>query len=187
MRAPTLRTWGSTLDERRRRWPCDDLLPDADTALFRAIDVEAPPALLWAWVCQLRAAPYSYDLVDNLGRRSPRVRDPANLALAVGQPVMSIFRVVSFSPGRQLTIRADRTLFGAVAITYEVVPRDGGSRLRAKVLARGRRRWSHALQPLLPFGDFVMMRKQLRTLKALAEREAHARTHAIGPGPVAGA
>jgi hypothetical protein len=170
-----IRDWGSTADERARAYPCDrhfDASGGATSVLFRAVDVDAPPAALFAWLCQLRAAPYSYDLLDNGGRTSPRTRDPANEALTVGQRVMRIFRLVEFERDRHLTLIIDGTgLFGDVAVTYAVVSRDdGGSRLVVKLLSR-HRRWS-PMRAILPLGDLVMMRKQLLTLKALAEKEA---------------
>jgi hypothetical protein len=64
--------WGSTADERGASYPCEEFVPDADIAVFRAIDISAPVAVVFRWLCQLRVAPYSYDLLDNLGRRSPR-------------------------------------------------------------------------------------------------------------------
>lgn len=173
-----IRDWGSTADERARAYPCDRHFDasggGATSVLFRAVDVDAPPAELFAWLCQMRVAPYSYDLLDNFGRTSPRTRDPANEALAVGQRFMRIFRLVEFERGRHLTLIIDGTgLFGDVAVTYEVVPRDGGrSRLVVKVLSR-HRRWS-PMRALLPLGDLVMMRKQLLTLKALAEQSGRA-------------
>ena len=64
--------WGASVAERRVPLPCNELLPDARTRCDRAISVDAPAAVLFRWLCQLRVAPYSYDLLDNLGRRSPR-------------------------------------------------------------------------------------------------------------------
>jgi len=64
--------WGVTDDEVARRFPCDDLVPAPAVQLWRGVTVQAPPAELWPWVCQVRLAPYSYDWIDNLGRRSPR-------------------------------------------------------------------------------------------------------------------
>ena len=32
----------------------------------------APAEAVWPWVAQVRLAPYSYDWIDNRGRRSPR-------------------------------------------------------------------------------------------------------------------
>ncbi len=152
-------------------FPCDALLPGADAALFRAVDVDAQPAVTFRWLCQLRAAPYSYDCIDNWGRTSPRTLTPGLEALAVGQAVMTIFDLAAFETDRHLTLvlRRGRALFGDVVCTYLVVPRAPGcSRIVVKMLVRyaGFRRVAGRLFPL---GDLVMMRKQLLTLKRLAE------------------
>ena len=83
-------TWNVTPAERAARLPCDELMPDA-VRLDRAISIAAPTAMVFAWLCQLRIAPYSYDLLDNTGRRSPRTRCAALTDLAVGQPFVRIF------------------------------------------------------------------------------------------------
>ena len=164
-------TWGSTVDERARPYPCDSFVASPDAALFRAIEVNAQPDEVFRWLCQLRVAPYSYDLIDNLGRRSPRQLTPGLIDLRVGQPVMTIFTLVGFESGEHLTIRMDHGLFGEIACSYVVSPAAEGSRLVVKLLVRYRRgplgvlmRW------LLPLGDLIMMRRQLRTLAALAEQ-----------------
>lgn len=166
-------TWGSTEADRRLPFPCDAELTHAE-ALYRAIDVNAPPPLVFRWLCQLRAAPYSYDWIDNLGRRSPHTLTPGLEELEVGQRVMTIFELVSFEPGRHLTLRLHRAgaLFGDVAVSYLVVPCGSErSRVVVKLLFRYPRGFGVRLlaQWLLPWGDLVMMRKQLLTLKALAE------------------
>jgi hypothetical protein len=167
-----VRTWGSTALERAQPFPCDDAVADPDTVLFRAIDVDSPPEHTFRWLCQLRVAPYSYDWIDNLGRRSPRTLTPGLDALVVGQRFMTIFILVAFVPGRELTIRTDGRLFGKIAVTYRVVPRGvEGSRIIVKVVARSRPgALGSVMRVLLTTGDLVMMRKQLRTLAALAER-----------------
>ena len=168
-------TWGSTPADRDLPFPCDRHLAGWDDALYRAVDVDASPTTVFRWLCQLRVAPYSYDWIDNRGRRSPRTLTPGLDALAVGQRVMTIFDLVEFERERHLTLRLARAgaLFGDVAVTYLVVPRPPGrSRLVVKLL------WRYPRGPvvgplartLLPWGDLVMMRKQLLTLKALAER-----------------
>ena len=152
-------------------WPCDRHLSDADDALYRAIDVDAPPAVTFRWLCQLRVAPYSYDWIDNLGRASPRTLTAGLEKLAVGQPVMTIFELVDFEADRHLTfrLRRGRAVFGDVAVTYLVVPRARErSRIAVKMLVR-----YPALRPLagrlFPLGDLVMMRKQLRALEQLGD------------------
>jgi hypothetical protein len=170
------RDWGSTAAERARPYPCDRWLRDADDVCFRAIDVAAPPAVLFRWLCQLRAAPYSYDWIDNRGRRSPRQLTPGLEQLAAGQRVMSIFRLVDHERDRHLTMVLDspgaQRLFGALALTYEVAAAAGGSRLVVKLLIRRPAGPLRLLAPVLPAADLFMMRKQLRTLKQLAERAA---------------
>ncbi len=171
-------TWGSTAAERARPFPCDGLVPEPTDALFRAVDVAAPARVLFRWLCQLRAAPYSYDWIDNLGRQSPRHLTPGLERLAVGQRVMTFFELVAFEPDRHLTLVGSAPGFGAnmgeFALSYVVVPRgDSRSRLVVKILVRyprGPLGW--AMRGLLPWGDLVMMRKQLLTLKRLAEAAA---------------
>jgi len=167
--------WGVRAEETEQALPCDRYVSDADHAYWRAIDVCAPVADVYRWLCQLRIAPYSYDWIDNFGRTSPRELVPGLDEIADGQRVMTIFRVAEQRRDSHITIvlatpRA-RAKFGDIAITYAVTPIAGGTRLAVKVLVRYPRRgvWS-CMRALLPWGDLIMMRKQLLTLKALAER-----------------
>jgi hypothetical protein len=176
MQWPDVRTWGSTAAERRWQFACDRHLPNADEAVFRAVSVEAPGPLLFRWLCQLRSAPYSYDWIDNFGRRSPRHLIAGLEELRVGQSVMSIFELVEFEPGRHLTLRTTPSrVFGQYAATYAVMPTDDRAcRLVVKLLIAYPRLapMSYALRRLGPPADLIMMRKQLLTLKRLAERDA---------------
>jgi len=172
-------SWGVTAAERSQPFPCDTRCPGSDEALFRGVGVAAPAEVVFRWLCQLRVAPYSYDWLDNGGRRSPPILTPGLEQLAVGQRVMSIFDLVAFEPGRSITLvnrtrGGARAVFGEVWVSYRVVPGDGRScRLLAKLLVRyprGPLGW--ILRGLLPPGDLVMMRRQLLNLKTLAERDA---------------
>ena len=82
--------WGATPAERAASLPCDELTPGS-VRLDRAISIDAPVSIVFAWLCQLRVAPYSYDLLDNTGRRGPRTRSAELTDLAVGQPFVRIF------------------------------------------------------------------------------------------------
>jgi hypothetical protein len=163
--------WGSTADERREPFACDELLPHPDKTVFRAVDVDAPAETVFRWLCQLRVAPYSYDWIDNLGRRSPRRLTPGTDELELGQTFMTIFRLAHFEPGSSITVTADSRVFGRIAGTYRVVPKlAGGSRLVVKLLVIYPRGIAgRVLAAVLPAGDLVMMRRQLLNLKALAE------------------
>jgi hypothetical protein len=84
-------TWGVRPSERSATLPCDALCPRPGAHADRAISIAAPPAIVFAWLCQLRVAPYSYDILDNVARRSPRRRDPELIHLRVGQRFMTLF------------------------------------------------------------------------------------------------
>jgi hypothetical protein len=165
--------WGATDAEVAARTPADDLVARPRARWVRAASSRAAPDRVWRWVCQLTVAPYSYDLVDNLGRRSPRALTPGADDVRVGQRLLVLFVVDSVTTGEQLTLRRRRPGRGPVgefAITYRVLPVAGGSRLVATVVVDGSPgRAPTVLRWLLGWGDLVMMRRQLRTLARLAE------------------
>src|SRR3989449_6130066 len=119
----TAHTWGSTADERELAFACEKHLACHDIAVHRAIEVAGPAATVFRWLCQLRVAPYSYDWIDNLGRRSPRRLTPGLDELEIGQRFMWIFNLVEFEPDVHLTLayRFAPTL-GNYAVTYRVLP-----------------------------------------------------------------
>lgn len=162
-------SWGASPEERARALACDELLPDAPVRLHRAIWIDARPAIVFRWLCQLKLAPYSYDLLDNFGRRSPRELVGGCERLEVGQRFMTIFSLKSFAPDEHVTLLARRT-----AVTYAVLGSDRSARLLARVLfdPPGGRVGGGLTGRALALGDLVMMRKQLLTLRALAERDA---------------
>ena len=174
MRFSVAFSWGTTAEERSLPYPCEACLERVDLACWRGVTVHAEPAVVFRWLCQLRAAPYSYDWIDNLGRRSPRALTPGLERLAVGQRVMTIFELVSFEPDRHLTVRTRRFVPGlwpVVAVSYRLLPAGPReTRLLAKLALQVRPgRLARLASHLLVWGDLVMMRRQLLNLKALAE------------------
>src|SRR6266498_5877171 len=156
--------WGATADEADAIYPCDARLGDADEALLRAVDVEAPAGTVFKWLCQLRVAPYSYDWIDNRGRRSPQQLTPGLEHLEPGQTVMTIFELKGFEPGRSLTVvnkkrRGARAVFGEIWCSYVIFPVSGHAcRLVVKLLVTyppGPVGW--VMRAVLPLGDLVMM------------------------------
>ena len=167
-------TWGTTAAERALPYPCDGFVARVDAACWRGVTVRADAASVFRWLCQLKVAPYSYDWIDNFGRRSPRTLTPGAEQLAVGQRVMSIFELVAFEPDQHLTLRSRRSAPGfwpVVAVSYVVRPiGPRETRLLAKLALEERpSRLARLARDLLSWGDLVMMRKQLLTLKSLAE------------------
>jgi hypothetical protein len=170
-------TWGTTPQERQYRFACDALIPHPDDSLFRGVTINAAAEVIFRWLCQMRVAPYSYDLIDNGGRQSPTRLTPGLEQLAVGQDVMTIFVLADFERPRHLTLRlkagsrASRT-FGDIACSYLIIPTSPHTcRLLVKLVAnypegvKGK-----LMHSLLPWGDLVMMRRQLLNFKKLAER-----------------
>ncbi len=163
--------WGSTPSERSEPLACDEVLPRPDATLHRALDVSARTESVFRWLCQLRVAPYSYDKLDNFGRRSPQTLTPGLEQLEVGQRVMSIFRLLDFEPGRSITVFSRGPVFGQVACTYRVEPLSAErSRLLVRLHVVYPKRALSPMRLILPPGDLLMMRRQLLNLKALAEQ-----------------
>jgi hypothetical protein len=168
--------WGATADELIAGYPCDRLAKSDARALTRAIDLNAPVSVIFRWLCQLRVAPYSYDWIDNAGRTSPRVLTPGLDRLAVGQ-CFGVGTLADFATDDHITIRAlpaAESWFGLGALTYRVTARTPHtSRLVVRLLVHEPTRlWEHVRFHLLAWCDLIMMRKQLITLKRLAEQTA---------------
>ena len=167
--------WGVRDSEIVRSYPCDEFVTRPGLQAWRGVGVEAPAEAVWPWLTQVRVAPYSYDWIDNLGRRSPREllglpepRAGERFTTAGGREVG---RIVSVDPGKELT----GTIMGAF-MSYVLVPADHDvTRLLLKVVMQGPR-WAAAG---LSAGDLIMARRQLLNLKKLAER--HQRSGRLRP------
>jgi hypothetical protein len=158
--------WGVTDAEVAARYPCDDFVARPTFEAWRAVTIDAPRDQVWAWVRQIRLAPYSYDWIDNLGRRSPRdlrdLEDPVPgdpFTASGGRP---LGRVLAVGPGDHLTAR----IMGAV-LTYRLTTVDvDTTRLVLKIVGT----FPRPLADAVSLGDLVMARRQLLNLKRRAER-----------------
>jgi hypothetical protein len=147
----------------------------------RAITIDAPASAVWPWLVQvgcLRGGFYSDDLLDNLSRPSATTIIPAFQHLEVGQLVSmappgrtserTAFRVHSFRVNEWLLwSKPDSTWAWSLTPTGT-----GGTRLVARI--RAWYDWRHPLAGLsavllMEFGDFAMLRRMLRGIKARAE------------------
>jgi hypothetical protein len=161
--------WGVTNGEISRSYPCDDFVVSPALQAWRGVRVEAPAEAVWPWVAQVRLAPYSYDWIDNRGRRSPQqlvgLPEPQVGEAFTTAGGRQLGRIVSVDPGKQLT----GTIMGAF-MSYVLAPQEHDTtRLLLKVVMQTNR-WT-ALG--LSIGDLVMARRQLLNLKQLAERDQH--------------
>jgi hypothetical protein len=157
--------WGVTAEEVARHYPCDDVISPPVLQLWRGVTVEVPAGDVWPWLCQLRLAPYSYDWLDNLGRRSPRelrgLPDP--------EPGERFSRMGGrFGVGRVLSVGHDEHLTARImgaAMSYALIPEGQTTRLVLKIVMKRAHWYTHAIAA----GDWPMARRQLKNLKALAE------------------
>jgi hypothetical protein len=168
--------WGVTDAELALRYGCDELVPDPAYALWRGVSTAAAPAAVWPWLLMIQRAPYSYDWIDNLGRRSPRVLAPMPEPRPGDRGYF--VTVVAVEAGVEVTYR----VLSAV-MSYRLVEGPQTRLLLKVVMPRGVA--ATLLHPVLPLGDLVMARKQLLTLAELAEREIreHAEVDETGPTP----
>jgi len=113
--------------------------------------------------------------VDNFGRRSPRELTPRADRLSHGQRFL-VFRIRSFEPGVHISgvsTPGFSVAYGKLAVSYTVRDRtSGGSRIVVCLLSQANTGLAQLRRRVLAVGDVVMMRKQLQTLKTLAEADA---------------
>jgi len=100
------RYWNVTLVGRAESFECDSAM-DGHTDVerwLRAIDVDAPVDVTYRWLCQFTIAPYSYDWIDNIGRRSPKTLTAGAGDVAIGQRFL-VFRITAFAADDHITGR----------------------------------------------------------------------------------
>lgn len=166
--------WGATEAEVARTYPCDTWVDGPAAQCWRAVTISASPEVVWSWLIQVRQAPYSYDWIDNLGRRSPQLP----LQLPDPHPGERFTTAAAFVPlGTVLAVKPYKELTAEIAgvlMSYVLEPaEDGQTRLLLKI---AKARWTGVLAPLsdlvapvLSLGDLIMARRQLLNFKRLAE------------------
>lgn len=167
--------WKITDRERDQPLPSDGYLSGSVRHVHRAIDVAAPVSVTFRWLCQLTVAPYSYDWMTLWRHRSPRTLTPGADDLHVGQ-LFLIGEIRDWCRDSHISLSAIPAavrIYGPIAVTYQVAPRDSGSRILVRItLGVTTSVWSRLRANIVTFGDAIMMWKQLRTLGRLAERDA---------------
>lgn len=170
-------TWGALPHEIDATMPGDELIDDPAMSATRAVDLVCPPAVAFGWLTQMgfgRAGWYSYDLIDNLGRRSARRVHPEWQVTGAGDPVPGgpiDFTASVVDPphafvlsliGQRLAGHCiDFTLAYVLSPTPCATGAPVGSRLVCRARANVQGFAGRLVVPALCLGDGVMVRRQL--------------------------
>lgn len=166
--------WGASVEEINGAVVGDDLCPSPKSTATRCITLNARPDEVFPWIRQMgfgRAGWYSYDWIDNLGKKSatrihPEWQDIVSGSQVPGGPIAFTAAMVNpphsyvlvVQPKKRLT---DRFCF---ALAYDLRDCDGHTRLVTRVSIMVRCPGGRLFERLLIFGDGIMVRRQLNNL-----------------------
>jgi hypothetical protein len=193
---PRLLRWGATEEEVGGSYPGGDLIPGATRSATMATTLDAPPERVWPWLAQMgtnRAGWYSWDRLDNFGRRSADRLHPEWQRITLSDRLAATpdggqwWEVAALEPGRFLGLRMSLDLRGRPFDPAGALPRyytdslwgfllkevPGG---RTRLVVSGywvmRPRW---LQPVLSFtvlepSHWAMQTRQFTNLRRRVKR-----------------
>ncbi len=166
-----LDSWGATLAEVGEEWESDRFVADPSMSETRAVDLAAPPDEVFPWLAQMgtgRAGWYSYDLIDNFGRRSARSLHPELMVRVDGDrvpagPIDFVAAVVD-APDEFVLVLDPATVVRhhiEFSLAFVLRPNSGGTRLLSRARARIDGAAGRPAATLLRLGDGIMVRRQL--------------------------
>jgi hypothetical protein len=174
-------TWGATDEEIKRTMPGDDIVSQPSFNATRAVTIQAEPGQIYPWIVQIgmnRAGWYSYDILDNLGRKSAQTLLPQHQHIQPGD-------LIPMSPdGKQgiyvKDFKQDRWILwwdqknADTSWVWEIYPQ-GETDTRLVTRVRTKYHWLSAgliFNLLIEFCDIIMMRKCMLGIKQRAEKKA---------------
>ncbi len=173
--------WGATPEEIQSPVVGDDLCSAATLIATRSITISAPPQEVFQWILQMgfgRAGWYSYDWLDNLGRKSATIIHDEWQTVKVGDkvpsgPISFIAAIVEAPRHFVLEIKSlgKKSPKLHFTLAYELRDDPHGTRLVTRMR-------SHISVPLgslfekliLGPGDGLMLRRQLLTIRQNASK-----------------
>ncbi|HET7518524.1 MAG TPA: hypothetical protein VFN05_12660 [Actinomycetes bacterium] len=178
---PWTMRWGATDEEVARPLSGDRLMTRPGFKATRAITIGAHPEHIWPWLVQLgsgRAGWYAIDRIDNAGIPSAQTVRPELQNLQVGDRIPMIAGeevgpvVKELEPNRRMLWWDGKGEFTWEWLLEPVD--DQTTRLLTRVQETYPPLWSRRMLYAIvaSSGDIVMVRRQLRGIKARAERLA---------------
>jgi hypothetical protein len=169
--------WGATPDEINGVVVGDQICSDAHLSATRCITIAAPPEEVFPWIRQMgfrRAGWYSYDIIDNLGRKSAMSIHPEWQDVVSGSPVpagLMSFTAAIVEPPRSFVLQVGtkdphlrRLCF---TLAYELRDDPAGTRLVTRMRSTVNIPGGRLIERfLLGPGDGIMLRKQLLGLRS---------------------
>lgn len=167
-------------DEIDSAMPGDQLVSRPDFSATRAVTIAAEPSEVWPWLAQMgmgRAGWYSWDVLDNLGRKSATTLHPEWMVREPGEEVPGgpfSFTAAVVDRLNALVLHVDDERMGPwrvdFTLAYDLRLISSGTRLVTRARGRVNGPAGHlAARRLLGPGDGVMVTKQLREIARRAE------------------
>jgi hypothetical protein len=167
--------WGATTDEINSVVVGDDLCSNATLIATRSITISAPPQDVFPWIRQMgfgRAGWYSYDWLDNLGRKSATSIIDKWQSVVAGDKIPSgpiSFTAAIVDAPRHFVLeiqsmgkKSPRLHF---TLAYELRDDPRGTRLVTRMRSHIALPFGSLLEKLvLGPGDGIMLRRQLLTI-----------------------
>ena len=168
--------WGATAEEISSSMVGDDLCSDATVVATRSITIGAAPQEVFPWIRQMgfgRAGWYSYDWLDNLGRKSATTIHDEWQSVEAGDKIPS--GPISFTAAivdaprhfvleiQSLGKKSPKLHF---TLAYELRDNPQGTRLVTRMRSRINLPLGSLFEKLiLAPGDGIMLRRQLLNIK----------------------
>lgn len=172
--------WGSTDEERALALPGDAYFEAGRHPLTRAVSIAATPEVVWPWLAQMGrgAGFYSFDRLDNGGRRSAR-----HLVDWIPEPQLGDATAIGYlrriEPGRALTwwLRGLRFAGAECCLTVDikVAPEGDGSRLLIRMSGAAKGIMGPVALLVFRVLDCIMAVRQLVVLRSCIERHRDTR------------
>jgi hypothetical protein len=176
--------WGATPEEIQSPVVGDDLCSAATLIATRSITISAPPQDVFPWIRQMgfgRAGWYSYDWLDNLGRKSATTIHDEWQSVEAGDkvpsgPISFTAAIVEAPRHFVLEIKSLRKNSPKLHFTlaYELRDDPQGTRLVTRMRSHANFPLSSLFEKLvLGPGDGFMLRRQLLTISKNASKNSH--------------